>query len=111
MAPTACVEVMPTGLSSTIQPWTSRFGALMAGAARGAPVASTLSTGASAEIALHCRRAQQILDTLRLIEAVVDPEPDVGREFQVHLPRDDATQIALVALQRLDHLRLVASAE
>src|SRR3954454_16733940 len=25
MAPTACVEVMPTGLSSTIQPCTSRF--------------------------------------------------------------------------------------
>src|SRR5262249_7447268 len=111
MAPTAWVDVMPTGLSSTIQPWTSRFIALTAGSARGGRGSSTLAIGAPAKIALHRRRAQQVLDAFRLVEAIVDPEPDLGRELQIDLTRDDAPQIALVALERLEHLRLVASAE
>src|SRR5437762_427434 len=80
---TANVEVMPTGLSTMTQPWTSCLSRL-----RGSfslPTASMLVIGASREVALDRARAQQFLDSLCLAAPLVDAEPDVGREFQVHL--------------------------
>src|SRR6202035_90055 len=138
---TAWVDVMPTGLSSTTQPCTSNFSRLRCpfpspacgeepapdGASapiRGpgsGPVSSLAVIGAGIfdsfvivgvfQIALHVRRAQQLLDALGLAEALVDAESDVGRELQVHAMRDLAAQVALVALERLEHRLLVAAAE
>src|SRR5438270_1715663 len=80
---TANVEVMPTGLSTMTQPWTSCLSRLRRSFS--SPIASMLAIGASGEIALDRGGAQQLLDPLHLAEALVDAEPDVGREFQVHL--------------------------
>ena len=44
------------------------------------------------EVALHLRRTQEALDALRFAEPLVDPEADVGGEFQVHAMRDLAAQ-------------------
>ena len=57
----------------------------------------------SVQVPLDLGRAQQPLDPLRLLEALVDAETDVGREFQVHPMSDLAAQIALVAFQQLPH--------
>ena len=51
------------------------------------------------EVALHLRRAQQLLDPFGLVESLVDAEADVGREFQVDAVRDLAAQEFLVALE------------
>src|SRR5215471_8701014 len=113
---TAWVEVMPTGLSSTTQPCTSCFSRLRCplpspacggGAGRG-PVSFII---AALQITLHPRGMQQLLDALGLVEPLVDAEADVRREFEVHPMGDLAAQIALVALERLDHRLLVAAAE
>src|SRR5262249_35872564 len=99
---TAWVEVMPTGLSSTTQPCTSNFSRLRCclpspacggGSGRG-PVSFILIR--PLQITLHPRRMQQPLDALRLVEALVDAEADVGREFQVDAMGDLAAQVALV---------------
>src|SRR6185437_968905 len=141
---TACVEVIPTGLSSTTQPWTSCFSrlawrcffpcpasavALCASADRSgeAPAAdgasapvrgpgsepvcslSPMGLGSSLlivavfQVALHVGRAQQLLDALGLAEALVEAEAEVGRELHAHAVRDLAAQVALVALERLQH--------
>src|SRR5712691_3544369 len=88
---TAWVEVMPTGLSSTTQPCTSCFSRLRCpfpspgtGAARGAVspasggdearfcIFASLIVAGAPEIAFHLRRAQQLLDALRLAEPLVE---------------------------------------
>ena len=63
------------------------------------------------EVALDCGCSQQLLDPFGFVESLVDAEPDVGREFQVDVVRDLAAQIALVALERREHLLGVAAAE
>src|SRR5690349_16047003 len=102
---TAWVDVMPTGLSSTTQPWTSNFSRLRCcfaspacagGWARG-PV-SFIVIG-PLEIPLHPLGVQQLLDALGLAEPLVDAEADVGGEFQVDAMSDLAAQVALVALE------------
>src|SRR5690349_21696006 len=82
---TAWVEVMPTGLSSTTQPWTSNFSRLRcclpSPACGGAPGRGPLSfiVVGPLEVALHPRRMQQLLDARGLLEPLVDAEADVGR--------------------------------
>src|SRR5215472_7704232 len=82
---TACVEVMPTGLSSTTQPCTSCFSRLRCfasaacGGASGRGPVSLVIAGPF-QVALHPRPVQELLDPLRLVEALVDAEADVGRE-------------------------------
>src|SRR5450631_4428049 len=96
---TACVEVMPTGLSSTTQPWTSRLSRLNclcgfargrsacsapSGVARPASVASTIlfiATLILGQVAPQFRRTQQLLDTLDFGEPVIDAETQIGSEF------------------------------
>src|SRR5215469_10013463 len=101
--PTACVEVMPTGLSTITQPWTSCFSRLGA-PSRASSTASMLVIGASGEIALDRGRAQQLLDPLGFPEPLVDAEADVGRELEIHLLGDHAAHVALVAIERGEHL-------
>src|SRR5215470_11620416 len=91
-AETAWVDVMPTGLSSTIQPWMSTFGRRRWPVASAGRLGSTLAIAVSVEIAFDRGRAQQFLDPLRLVEAFVETEADVGREFQIHFACDDAAQ-------------------
>src|SRR5499427_10492355 len=82
---TAWVELMPTGLSRTTQPCTSRFTRL-GSAARTASQRRALSTvivRLVVEIALDRRRSQQLLDSFGFIEALVESKPDVGCKFQV----------------------------
>src|ERR1700688_3308646 len=99
---TAWVEVMPTGLSSTSQPFTSRFSRLTRGFCSDAATVMDIRSQAGVdergarpsrvsfirlagrrEIALHRGRSQQALDSLRLLEPIVDQETDIGCEFQV----------------------------
>src|SRR5471032_1847146 len=89
---TAWVEVMPTGLSSTSQPCTSRLNCCFRGRGSAAPFSasgggkeSVLLTGSLIvivlfEILFHRGRAQQLFDALGFREAFVDPKTDVGRE-------------------------------
>ena len=55
------------------------------------------------EIALHLRRAQQLLDPFGFVEPIVDAEADVGREFEIDPMGDLAAQIAFVAFERGEH--------
>src|ERR1043166_4708294 len=110
-AETAWVEVMPTALSSTTQPWMSSFGRRRWPAGSSGRWASTLAIIASGEVALDRRRAQQLLDPLRLVEPLVEPEPDVGREFQIDLAGNDAGRLGSVAFERGDARLLVAPAQ
>src|SRR6516165_8330044 len=70
--PTACVEVIPTGLSRMSQPWTSRRSRLRWGSLLSGFTASTLSVGPAVQVAAHRWRAQELLYPLRLIEAFID---------------------------------------
>ncbi len=63
------------------------------------------------EVALYLRRTQEALDAFRFAKPLVDPEADVGGEFQIHAMRDLAAQKALVALERREHVVLVGAAE
>src|SRR5579871_2678106 len=119
---TAWVDVMPTGLSSTTQPCTSNFSRLRCfppspacGGGPGRGPVSFIVVGplfvAGLEAALHARGVQQLLDARGLLEPLVDAEADVGRELHVDAMGDLAAQVALVALERLDHRLLVAPAE
>src|SRR5215831_16590193 len=72
MTETACVDVMPTGLSSTTQPCTSNFSRLRcsfpSAACAGGPGMGPVSfIVAVFQVALHIRRAQQLLDALGLV--------------------------------------------
>src|SRR6185437_4288089 len=102
---------MPTGLSSTTQPCTSRLSRLncFGRSTRGGAVAMVV--GASAlrtssviavlfEIAFDLRRAQQLFDALGFGETIVHPESEIGREFQIDAVGDFATQEFLVALEQ-----------
>src|SRR5262249_7691413 len=107
---TACDEEMPTGVSTIAQRWSPCYSRLRA-PSRASQTASMLVIGASGEAALDRRRAPQLLDPLGFPEPLVDAEADVGRELEVHLPGDHAAHVALVAIERREHLRLVAPAE
>src|SRR3954467_5313916 len=105
---TACVEVMPTPLSSTSQPLTSRFfgrGSRLSGAgAFGSPMGSVVPLAAGlCQIPLHLLAPQDRLDARRLVEAVVAPEAQLGREFEVHAGRHLVAQGLPVALERPPH--------
>ena len=63
------------------------------------------------EVALDRGRAQQLVDALGLLEALVDPEADIGREFQIDAVGDFAAQEFLVALKGGEHLIGVAAGE
>src|SRR4029079_6677715 len=56
-----------------------------------------------AQVALHLRRSQKLLDSFCFVESLVDAEADVRRKFQVNVPRDLAAQEALIALERSQH--------
>src|SRR5262245_19249455 len=105
---TAWVEVMPTGLSSTTQPSTLRFSRLRCGA--GALSAALLIVVRSVEFALNLRRSQKLLDSFRLVESLVDAEPDVRCKFRVNAARDLASQEFSVAVERGQYLLLIAAA-
>ncbi len=63
------------------------------------------------EIAPHRGRSQKLLDSFGFVESLVERKPDLRCEFQVNAPRDLAAQVPLVALERGDHVVLVAAAE
>src|SRR5450759_4630202 len=146
---TAWVEVMPTGLSSTTQPWTSRLSRLnclsrrprAGGLGSGAdcssvgartdsapglladPAASSIGAMSVAlanlfiaalilgEVALHLRRAQQLVDALGLGETFVGQKADVGREFEIDGVCNLAADEFLVALEGGDHFIRVTAGE
>ena len=61
------------------------------------------------EIALDRRRAQQFVDALGFRKTLVDPEADIGREFQIDAVGDFAAQKFLVALESGDYFVGVAT--
>src|SRR2546422_5881004 len=107
---TACVEVIPTGLSSTIQPWMSRRSRLRCPVGR-AMAPALLMVVPPAQIAFDWGRFQKIVDAFGFLETFVDPEPDLGSKLEIDSPRYFAPQEPLVALERVEHRVLVASAE
>src|SRR5262249_59376186 len=108
---TPWAAAMPPGLSSTIQPWMSTFGRRRWPLASAGRLGSMFAIAVSVEVAFDRGRAQQLLDALRLVEALVEAEADVGGEFQIHLAGNDAAQITLVAFERGDYGLYVAPAE
>ena len=58
----------------------------------------------AAQVALDLRRSQKLLDPFRFLESLVDAKANLGRKFQVNALRDFAAHVALVALQRIEHL-------
>src|SRR5580704_15192060 len=122
MTDTACVDVMPTGLSRMIQPCTSRFLRFFAGCAASGtaavPASGAFAIGADSfivslvgEVALHCRSSQKLLDALGFAEALVEAKTNLRCKFQVNAPRDFAAHVLFVAVERLKHVRLVAAAK
>src|SRR5688572_24176959 len=84
---TAWVEVIPTGLSSTVQPCTSRlscvccfsFPSPASGRGEEKRVGSFIFAVVLVQVAPHRRRPQQLVNALGLIEALVQHEADVRR--------------------------------
>src|SRR6266403_3158497 len=108
---TACVELMPTGLSSTTQPCTSRFSRLRACGDDGSASTRVNILILVVEVALHRRCSQQLFDPLGLVETLVELESDVRREFQIDAPRNLAAQETLIAFERGEYRVRIASAE
>src|SRR5215211_6122611 len=105
---TACVEVMPTPLSSTSQPLTSRFlGRGSRGGRPGAGVSSSITAslirliGRLRHVPPHFLAPQQRVDARGLVEALVAAEAQVGGEFKVDAGRHLMAQVLPVALERL----------
>src|SRR6516164_8562925 len=111
--PTACVEVIPTGLSRTSQPCTSRRSRRRCGSLldRSAFTGSTLIVCPAAQIPAHGRCSQQLLDPLGLIEAFIDGKADIGCEFEVDATSNLSAQEAPVAIERGEHTIRVPAAE
>src|SRR6478609_2519959 len=88
---TAWVEVMPTGLSSTTQPCTSRFFGRGCCACGGATVSLFVVMmvvlvdlqGLAQRVAAHRIGIEQRIDAFGLREALILAEADIGRVFQV----------------------------
>src|SRR2546429_373275 len=105
---------MPTGLSSTSQPCTSRFSRLncppLPAGGGGALTAldsfirSFTFGGFLVEVLLDRRRSQKLLDPFRFVESLVDAKSNLRCKFQVNAPRDLPAQKFLVALERRHHL-------
>ena len=57
------------------------------------------------------RRPQKLVDPFGFRKSLIDAKPDFGREFQVDAARDFAPDITLVAVEGLEHVLHVASAE
>src|SRR5262249_58355729 len=102
---------MHTGCTQTTLPWMSPYGRLRSPLASAARLGLMFAIAVSVEVAFDRGRAHQLLDALRLVEALVEAEADVGGEFQIHLAGNDAAQIALVAFERGNHGLYVAPAE
>src|SRR6185503_1544880 len=97
---TACVDVMPAGLSSTSQPW------IALPFLRRAMACSGLL-----QVLRHLRRAEYLVDAPCLVEGLVGREADVGCELEVYGMRNLAADVALVALERRQHGPHVLAAE
>src|SRR5262249_48671725 len=118
---TACVDVMPTGLSRTSQPLMSRFSRLRwdlsgpaceTGRNRGSFILFVLFVrGLCGQVLLDRRCSQKLLDSFRLVESFVVAEADLRCKFQVNAACERAAQKFLVAIKRCDHLGAVASAK
>src|SRR4051812_48729902 len=111
---TAWVDVMPIGLSSTIQPSTFRFSRFRGGSSCtcvGSLTGASLVFAGAFEIALDRRRAQQLFDPLRFVEPLVEAEMDIGCEFEVHPAGDLTAQEFSVAIECLQHCLLVTATQ
>src|SRR5262245_4405184 len=107
---------MPTGLSSRSQPCTSRFSRLRCRSPASGDGGVTLMRSfipitLLVQIALDRRRSQKLLDPFCLVESLVDSKANLRCELEVNAPRDLAAHEFLVALERGDHLGLIAPAE
>ena len=131
--PTACVEVMPTGLSSTTQPCTSRFSRrnccfaccalrrrrlrnrdFVTSCVRRGEVLERLfvhSSSSPSRSRFHRRRAQQLVDALRLVEPLVQAEAQVGRKLHVDVMRNFLAHEFLVLLESGEHRLCILAAE
>src|SRR5881227_1786285 len=92
---TAWVEVMPTPLSSTSQPLTSRFfarGARARASGSGARSSVILAVIRVGEIPPYLLALQECVDSRRLVEALVAAEAQLGGEFEVHAVGDLVAQ-------------------
>src|SRR4051812_16094604 len=111
---TAWVDVMPIGLSRTIQPSTFRFSRFRCGLSCtfvGWLTGASLVFAGAFEIALDRRRAQQLFDPLRFVEPLVEAEMDIGREFEIHPAGNLTAQEFSVAVQRRKNLLLVTASQ
>src|ERR1700738_628914 len=113
ITPTACVEVIPTGLSRTSQPCTSRRSRLRCGSLLelSASTASTLIVCPALQVPSHGRCSEQLLYPLHLIEAFIDRKADIGREFQVDAGSNFPAQEAPVAVERSEHVLHIPAAK
>src|SRR5690606_18322537 len=97
--PTACVDVMPTGLSSTTQPLI------------GLPFLRRPTLIFPLYVTSHSLAVEQAIDACRLVEALVFAEADLRRELEVHGPGDLAADILGIARERCNDRRDVVAAE
>ena len=63
------------------------------------------------KVARHFRRTQKRVDPRLRVEARIDDEAQVGREFEIDLVRDQRAQFLLVPLQRVENRRRALAAE
>src|SRR3954447_3070949 len=100
-APTAWLELSPSGLSRAIQPWSGiplRLRAILVGRT-------------ALEVARDVGTVKEGLDAARLLERGVEREGDRRHEAERHLARDLAADEGGAAAQRLDDLGRVRAGE
>src|SRR3954454_23675695 len=102
---------MPTGLSSTHQPCTSRLSRRCCLGLSRAVNVSVIGLATLVEVASDLWCSQYLLDSFGFGESFVDAKPDFRCEFQVNVPGDFATQIFFVAIERGHNRVQITSAQ
>src|SRR5438105_5071601 len=100
---TACVEVMPAGLSTTTQPCTASPLRLRA--------IDVVGVMHCLEIALNARGFEQRLDLLGFGERIVFCETQFGREAQTNCMTQDTANVTTMAIERFNHAVRVLAAQ
>src|SRR6266481_4806286 len=112
-APTAWLELSPSGLSRMTQPWMGRPPRLRPIAVFVVPgaVAMLAALLGAGDVALDVGAVQERLDAAGMIEGGVELEAQRRHVAQIELARDQAAHEAGATLQRGQDLRHVRAAE
>src|SRR6266852_5023005 len=105
-APTAWLEVRPSGLSRTTQPWIGRPPRLRPIAVLAVPVrlAAVIALARTHDVALDIGAMKQRVDAAGMVEGGIEHEAQRGHVTQIELARDQAAHEAGTALQSGEHL-------